>query len=165
MSKTTTPSGADVDPLVVLKSYRPMIAAVGAAGGGAQGAAGMAKLHCALETAVAALIKRNAELEAQTPSALREKLRSCEEALQAVEADRDALVGERDALRPNAERYLWLRYRTGGRKVQWGTEFHFPGVKVLPARLPDWPAACNVGEYLDAAIDLARTPAKENNDG
>jgi len=55
------------------------------------------------------------------------------------------------------ERYLWLRYRTGGRKAQWGTEFHFPGIKVLPAGLLDWPAACNVGEYLDAAIDLARS--------
>lgn len=37
--------------------------------------------------AVAALIARNAELEAQTPSALREKLRSCEEALAAAQAD------------------------------------------------------------------------------
>lgn len=49
------------------------------------------------------LLARNAELEAQTPSALREKLRSCEEALQAVEADRDALAGERDALRNDLE--------------------------------------------------------------
>ena len=96
-------------------------------------------------------------LVAQQHAALREKLRSCEEALQAVEADRDALAGERDALLPNAERYLWLRYRTGGLRAQWGTEFHFPGIKTLPAGLPDWPAACNVGEYLDAAIDRARS--------
>lgn len=51
------------------------------------------------EETVAALIARNAELEAQAPSALREKLRSCEEALQAVEADRDALAAENKALR------------------------------------------------------------------
>lgn len=56
-------------------------------------------------TAVAALIERNAELEAQTPSALREKLRSCEEALQAVEAERDALAAEVKALREDAGRW------------------------------------------------------------
>lgn len=53
-------------------------------------------------TAVAALIARNAELEAQTPSALREKIRSCEEALAAAEAERDAL---RDAVKI-ADKYV-----------------------------------------------------------
>lgn len=111
MSQTTTPSGAQVDIAALCDKQVTDWQAAGKMEPYAWDFRGfaadaIARYKAETDPAVAALIARNAELEAQTPSALREKLRSCEEALQAVEADRDALAGERDALRKAVADYM-----------------------------------------------------------
>lgn len=69
-----------------------------------------------------------------------------------------ALEAENAALRADAERYRWLRERTGRSSA--GTHNHAPAAfMVMPAwRVPE------VGMSLDAAIDAARTPEARDAD-
>ncbi len=72
------------------------------------------------------------------------------EALLAAEAERDRLAAEVEALRPNAERYLWLR----------NNALAMDTVADPDNLVQVWhgtdPALCATGRTLDAAIDAAR---------
>ena len=154
MSQTTIPSGADVDVLTV---FDDCISKLEYHYRDTRAGAEMTQAR----TAVAALIARNAELEARIRSACQMIVAeigadgpcNLEDAAAKLIADRDALAAENKALKADAERWQEVSRRFDGSKTSASClTLEGLGLEPTPYR--------SFAENVDAAI--ARTPAKDD---